>query len=76
MSEKCPECNSDLIELYTVESHVSTGAYDWVGSYDSRELYGYWCPYHEKMHVKKHKTWIEPWTYDSLSETVKEEGKE
>ena len=70
----CPECNSDLIELGTNESHVSTEG--WHDSYAYWEHYGYWCKFCEKMYIQKHKSWIEPWIYDSLSETKTEEGEE
>jgi len=67
MVEKCPECNSDLIKLYTATwttGHWGTGYWD-------ADFYAYWCPFDEKMYVKKHKEWIERWKYDSSVETIK-----
>jgi hypothetical protein len=60
MTDKCPECDNDFIELYTVMEQVST-TWDISGTYTSHNFYGYWCKFCEKMFVKKSKSWFEPW---------------
>ncbi len=67
MSENCPECNSNLIELGHQESHVSSDYQ--VQTYDVFVHYGYWRKFCEKMYVKKHKSWLEPWKYGDVHET-------
>ena len=65
---KCLECNSDLIELGTNEEYVSTDYT--VGAYHQWSRYGYWCKFCDKMYVKKHKEWLELWTYLGSNQSI------
>lgn len=69
MSEnKCLECNTDLMELYTKEEQVST---DYLNpTYDIYPFYAYWCRFCEQMYVRHHKSWLERWEYQSCKESA------
>jgi len=69
MSEKCPECNHNLVELYTAEEKLGTDQTG-LNIYYEYKSYGYWCPNHEKMFVKKHKSWLEQWSYPSSNHST------
>ena len=65
MSEKCPECNADLIELGTNETYTSTDYQEQTYTYTQFNHYGYWCKFCAEMYIKKHKSWLESWKYES-----------
>ena len=89
MSEKCPKCGTDLIELRSekpLEIDYSAGG-SWVGGPDTFwSFYGYWCRFCEKMYEPHSKRWLEPWQSEeknqlaeqvqSLSEKAKTEVTE
>ncbi len=77
MDGKCPECNSELIELRhekPTEKDYSTGTHDLYQADFYLAFYGYWCQFCEKMYEPRTKTWLEPWKYQSSNQTAIKEG--
>lgn len=62
MSERCPECGSDLVELRREEqAEEDTSSMDLYSPDFYWEFYGYWCSFCEKMYEPHSKHWLEPW---------------
>ena len=75
MSEKCPVCDAELVELRcekpTETAHSTDSSQFTYGPETYWGFYGYWCAECEQMYEPHSKRWLEPWVYQSCKESAK-----